>query len=147
MARALAIIVIIPTVYAFAVPPLLGTALGHAHTGPLAGSQVYRFPFWIIAWGLILWQGTWMRKAVHDRIFDDMAVTTVAAAGILLGVKFVTWFIFEPANTCTVPMDQVTVNNIRDVCNVLSFVTMIDVLAAVIAVVLGFVGALANRFG
>lgn len=146
MARALAIIVIIPAVYAFAVPPLLGTAFGHAHTGPIAGNQIYRWLYWVIAWGLILWQGSWMRQAVHDRIFDDMAITAVIAIGILLGVKFVTWFVFNPVIGCTLPPEQITVENVAQVCSPVSFITIVDVLAAVVGVILSIVGALANRF-
>lgn len=145
IARALAIIVIIPAVYAFATPPLLGTALGHAHTGSIAGNFFYRFVFWGIAWGLILWQGSWMRQAVHDRIVDDMALTGAIAAAFLIGVKFATWFIFQPAVGCSLPPEQITAANIGEVCRLLPFVEMFDVLSAIVSVVLSFIGALTNR--
>jgi len=144
MARVLAIIVIIPAVYAFAVPPLLGMALSYNHPGPIAGSQIYRWLFWGMAWGLILWQGSWMRQGGGDRILDDMAVTGFIAALILLGVKIVTWFVYQPAIECTVPWEQVI--DVYTQCTAIGPITIIDLLAAAVSLVLSFIGALANRF-
>ena len=145
--RALAIIVLIPAAYAFAVPPILGTALNYLDTGPIAGNIIYRLVFWGIAFALILWQGSWMRQVVQAQILDDMALTGTVATFILIGVKFAVWFIYKPVINCTIPVAQVTVDNFMTACTRINFLDMTDVIAAVAAIVLSFIGALANRFG
>lgn len=128
---ALLVIVLVPTIYAFAVPPLAGMALNMPSTGPIAGNDIYRWGFWGLAWGMIIWRGAWMARVVHERIVDDMLVTSAAAAAILLGVKFLIWVFYAPVNA----------NN-----ELISFITPIDTLAAVVALGIAWLGARANRY-
>lgn len=130
--RVVLIIALIPTIYAFAVPPALGLALGLPKTGPIAGNEIYRWLYWALAWGLMVWQGAWMLRVVgHDRIIDDMLVVSAVVGIILVIVKFVVWIVYEPTNAAG---------------NNLFALTFIDVAGVIVLFLIGLVGARVNRF-
>lgn len=97
--KAVGIIIGITVVYAFLVPVVATLALKLGHTGYVSGNEIYRWLYWIIAWVLTIWQGSYMLRKVHDQIIDDMLVTAVVAALLLLVVKFVVWIVYEPINS------------------------------------------------
>jgi len=129
--RALLIIALVPIVFAFAVPPLAGLALGLPKTGPIAGNEIYRWLYWVLAWGLIIWQGAWMLRIVgHDHIIDDMLVVSAIAGVTLVIVKFVVWFIYQPTNA--------------DGGNQFAL-TYVDVAGVIVLFLVALIGARVNR--
>ena len=78
--------------------PLAGAlAVGPWDTLKISGSEIYRFAYWAIAWGLTIWQGQWMLNEVgHDKIIDDMLVTAAIVAVALIIIKFIVWIAYQP---------------------------------------------------
>lgn len=130
--RASAFIVGITALYAFVVPVAGAFAVAEWDTLILSGNEIYRWLFWIIAWGITVWQGSWMLNEVHDRIIDDMLVTSVVAAIALLIVKFIIWIVYWP-------MDAETLVRYGPI-------TPIDAGGALMLVVVALIAARANRF-
>lgn len=117
--------------------PFLGALAGEFGLLPIdtlivSGNVIYRFLYWAIAWGLLVWQGNWMLEMVHERIIDDMLVTSALIIVALLIVKFLVWLLYEPITVAT-GEPQVAVN-------------FIDVFGALTTFLVGFVAARANRF-
>lgn len=127
IARAAGIIVGGTTLFGFATPAIVTLVFNPAssHTGPAAGSIIFTWAFWGVAWALTVWQGAWMLREVgHDRILDDMLVLAVVAAVLLLIVKIMVSLIYEAERVFT----------------------GFDVGGALILLVVAFIGARANRF-
>nr|MBN1228434.1 hypothetical protein [Anaerolineae bacterium] len=131
IARVTGIIVVVTGIIGFAVPALLTIALKLGHTGTVSGHEVFRFGYWAVAWGLTVWQGSWMLRRVHERIIDDMMVVAVLAAVLLLIVKFVIALVYEPTNRAG---------------ELLPLVTSIDVGGALMLILVAFIGARVNKY-
>ena len=133
--RATAFIVGIPAVVGLVVPVVGAVAMPSLNTLNISGHEIYNLGFWIIAWGITVWQGSQMLKRVHDRIIDDMLVTAIIAAVGLLIVKVVIWFLYEP-----------TRYDATGEATILPLITAIDAGAALVLVVVALIGARANRY-
>lgn len=97
--RACGIIAGISAAYALIVPIAGAFIDGNANTWTtqtVAGHEIYQWVFWALAWGLTVWQGAWMIRHVHERIIDDMLVTSVLCAIVLMIVRFIVWAIYAP---------------------------------------------------
>lgn len=129
--RVSGIIVGVSAAYGLIVPVAGALAVTEWDTLKVSGNEIYRWLYWAIAWGLTVWQGSWMRKAVHDRIIDDMIVVAVITAIALIIVKVIIWFIYEPVNSAGTTLLPIT---------------SIDAGGALIMVVVAFIGAGTNRF-
>lgn len=133
IARATSIIIGITALFGL-ITPVVGAFIdgnGPIDTGVVSGSQIYRWLFWTIAWALTIWQASWMIRHVGDRIIDDMLVTSILAAIVLIIVKFIVWLIFEP----TGPDGQQLLP-----------ITAIDAAGGLMLVVMALVGARINRY-
>ncbi len=128
---AIAVIVGVTAVLGFLVPAVLTLALGLGHTGRVAGNDAYRWGFWAVAWILTIWQGAVMLRKVHDRIVDDMLVTSIVAAVVLFLVKIVITLVYEP---------------ISGRGTLLPIVSSLDTGGALILVLVALIGARVNRF-
>ncbi|MBN1431037.1 MAG: hypothetical protein JXB07_21895 [Anaerolineae bacterium] len=122
--RVTGIVVGVPTVLGFVIPPALTLAFGDDHTGTVAGHEIFQWAFWIIAWGLTVWQGSWMLRRVGDKIIDDMLVMSMIASVILFIVKVIIAIAYEPDD----------------------IVTGIDAGGALMLIVVAMVGARVNKF-
>ncbi|HEC24264.1 MAG TPA: hypothetical protein ENI95_15255 [Chloroflexi bacterium] len=131
IARASAIIVGVVTAFALIVPVAGALAVGPWDTLKISGSEIYNWAYWAIAWALTIWQGAWMIRRVHERIIDDMLVTSVIAAIALIVVKFVVWILYEPVN---------------EEGQRLFAVTAIDAGGALMLIVVALIGARINRY-
>lgn len=129
--RACLIIVGGTALVGFAVPPALTLALGLTHTGHIAGNDFFRFGFWAVSWVLTIWQGSSMLKRVSDQIIDDMLVTAVIVAFVLMFVKVAVALIYEPLNG----QDEL-----------LPVVTALDTGGALVLIVVALIAARVNRF-
>ena len=133
IARVTAIIVVATTLYAFIVP-VLG-ALAFANSGidipNVAGNEFYRWIYWMLAWGLTVWQGSWMIQHVHERIIDDMLVTAMVTAVLLVIVKIMVAFFYLP---------------IDSELHVLPVLTPIDTGGALMLIVVALISARTNRY-
>jgi hypothetical protein len=129
--RAAAIIIGGAAIFGLVVPVVGALAVGPWDTLKVSGNEIYRWAYWAIAWALTIWQGSWMIRHVHERIIDDMIVTSVVAAIVLMIVKFIVWIAYEPLNS----------EGAR-----LFAVTSIDVGGALMLVVVALVGARINRY-
>lgn len=129
--RASGIVIAIAAAYAFIVPVAGALAMESWDTLIVSGHEIYRWLFWGLAWGLVVWQGNWMLNAVHDRVIDDMLVVGAVTALALLVVKVVVWFVFWPTNGAG---------------ERLLFITPLDVAGALMTFVAAFIAARANQF-
>lgn len=119
------------TVFAFAVPPAGALVVDRWDTLTITGSEIYRWLFWVIAWGMIFIQGSWMLKHVHEAIVNDLLVITVLVDIALFIVKFAVWFLFWPT----------AADGTR-----LFAITGIDAFGAVGAIIIAFVAARVNQY-
>lgn len=129
--QATAIIVGVTAVIGFVVPIVGTLALDLNNTGRVSGNQIYRWGYWAVSWALTIWQGAWMVRKVHERIIDDMLVTSVIAAVVLFIIKIIIAFVYEPVG--------------RD-GQLLSVVTSVDAGGALILVMVALIGARTNRY-
>lgn len=129
--RAVAVVIIGSALVGFIVPPALTVAFQYGHTGVVAGSDWFRWGFWAVAWALTIWQGAWMRRAVGDRIWDDMVVVAVIVGALLLAMKVVIALVYEPLN---------------EAGELMPIITALDTFAALILLIVAIIGAGANRF-
>jgi len=120
-----------PAVIGLVIPPLATLALGLYNTGTVAGNEIYRWLFWAIAWGLVIWQGSWMLRRVGDKIIDDMLVMSMMAAVALIIVKIVIAIAYVPIDANRQP---------------LPIVTFIDTGGALVLIVVALIAARTNRF-
>ncbi len=128
---AAAIIVGVTAALGLIVPAVLTLGLGLGHTGRVAGHDAYRWGFWAVAWALTIWQGAVMLRKVHERIVDDMLVTSIIAAVALFLVKMVIGLVYEPLSGRG---------------TLLPIVTSLDTGGALILVLVALIGARVNRF-
>jgi hypothetical protein len=129
--RASLIIVGVTAVFGLIVPALGAVAVAGWDTLKVSGNEIYRWAYWAVAWGLTVWQGAWMIRQVHERIIDDMLVTSVIAAVFLIIVKFIVWIFYEP---------------IGSEGQRLFAITGIDAGGALMLIVVAMIGARANRY-
>ncbi len=129
--RGTAIIVGVTAAVGFIVPIVATLALGLVNTGRVSGNEIYRWGYWVIAWGMTFWLGSQMIKKVSDRIIDDMLAASVVIALLLLVLKFVVWIVFEPVDA-----DGKS----------LFAITGIDVFGAIGMVLVGLIAARINRY-
>ena len=120
-----------PAVVGFVIPPVATLAFGLYNTGIVAGNEIYQWFFWVVAWALTFWQGSWMLRRVGDKIIDDMLVVSMIAAVILLIIKIVIGIAYMPISS-----DGQTV----------SLVTGIDAGGALMLVVVALIGARINKY-
>lgn len=85
----------------FAVPLIATPLLKLYNTGVVAGNEIYIISFWLVAWALTVVQGVWMLKHVGDKIIDDMLVTAIICALVLVVVRFIIWIVYEPPSPFT----------------------------------------------
>lgn len=78
------------------VPPAATMAFGLYDTGIAADNEIYQWAYWAVAWGLTIWQGSWMLRRVGDKIIDDMLVMSIIAAAILTLLKIIINLIYVP---------------------------------------------------
>jgi hypothetical protein len=133
IARATGIVVGITTAYALIIP-IVGAFIdgnGPLTTSTISGHEIYRWLYWGLAWGLIIWQASWMIRNVGDRIIDDMLVTSVFVAITLLIVKVITSIIYAPVDS--------------DGQN-LFLIGGIDAAGALMVFVVALIGARINRY-
>jgi hypothetical protein len=78
------------------VPPVATMAFKLYNTGIVADNEIYQVAYWVVAWGLTVWQGSWMLRRVGDKIIDDMLVMSIIAAPILVVLKIVINLIYMP---------------------------------------------------
>lgn len=137
--RAVAVIVAITAVIGFVVP-VIGAIIdgdGPMDTGNISGHEIYIWGFWIVAWALVVVQGSWMLKNVHDRIIDDMLATSMIAAVGLIIVRVIISLIYAPRNNWL--PDPVANDYV-------SILTGIDAGAALMLIVVGLVAARVNKY-
>lgn len=135
--RAIAVIIGVIAVLGFIVP-VIGAVVdgdGPLDTGNISGHEIYRWGYWVIAWGLVILQGSWMLRNVHERIIDDMLVTSVVAAVLLVIVRIIISLVYE-SRTNWLPAPQ----------NDRVLLTFVDAAGAMMMVVVGFIGARVNRY-
>ncbi len=125
------IIIGVTVVFGFAVPVLGAVAVAGWDTLKVSGNEIYRWAYWAIAWALTIWQGSWMLREVHERIIDDMLVTSVIAAVVLVIFKVIIWFVYEPIGSEGQPLFPIT---------------GIDAGGALMLIVVAMIGARANRY-
>jgi hypothetical protein len=128
---AVALIVGITTAVGFAVPAGLTLALKLGHTGIVAGSDLFRWGFWVVAWLLTFWQGMTMLRTIHDAIVDDMVVTAGIAALLLMIVRMFISLVYEPMNGQG---------------ELLPVITALDTGGALMMVVVALISARINRY-
>ena len=129
--RASAIIIAGTAAFGFIVPVVITVAFKLGNTGPVSGHVAFTWGYWAVAWGLTVWQGAWMLREVHERIIDDMLVTSILVALVLLIVKIVIALVFEPINS---------EGDLRPIF------TAFDAGGALILLVVALIGARANRY-
>ncbi|MBN1313581.1 MAG: hypothetical protein JXB30_19405 [Anaerolineae bacterium] len=129
--RVTAIVVGVPAVVGLAIPPIVTLAFGLYDTGIAAGNEIYRWFFWVIAWGLVIWQGSWMLRRVGDKIIDDMLVMSMIAAVLLIIVRAIISIAYVPINSNGQP---------------LPIITAIDAGGALMLIVVALIGARTNKF-
>jgi hypothetical protein len=102
----------------------------------VSGHVVYRFLVWAIAWGVTFVMGQRMINEVHERIIDDMLVTSGLAALMLLILKVVVWLVYEPTiYDVNTPQGEL-----------LPIVNAVDVGGALLLVVVGLIAARVNQY-
>jgi hypothetical protein len=137
--RAAAFIVIITGAFGLIVPVAGALAVGPWDTLKISGSEIYRFAYWAIAWGLTIWQGQSMLNRVgHDKIIDDMLVTAAIVAVALILIKFVIWIAYQPIN-----YDPATYNPAN--LDYQFAITAIDAGGALLLIVVALIGARINQ--
>lgn len=94
--RVVGIIVGITALVGFVIPPVATLALRLGNTGFAAGNVIYQWFFWLVAWGLTIWQGSWMLRRVGDKIIDDMLVVAMIAAAALVIIKVIIAIAYQP---------------------------------------------------
>jgi hypothetical protein len=87
--RVVGIVVAGPVALGLIVPPIATLALKLYTTGIAADNEIYQWAYWVVAWGLTIWQGSWMLRRVGDKIIDDMLVMSMIAAPILVVLKMI----------------------------------------------------------
>jgi hypothetical protein len=97
----------------------------------ISGNEIYRWGYWAIAWGMLVWQGNWMLRVVGDKIIDDMLVIGILVALVLSIIKVVIWIIYQPQ-----AMDGTFIDPF----------TTIDAGGALLCIVVALVAARANRY-
>jgi hypothetical protein len=97
--RAVALIAGITAAVGFIIPAAVTPVFRLYHTGRVAGHDLYRWGFWVVAWALTFWQASSMLRRVHDAIIDDMALAAVVSGVVLLVVKAVITLVYEPTNS------------------------------------------------
>jgi hypothetical protein len=97
----------------------------------ISGNEIYRWGYWAIAWGMLVWQGNWMLRTVGDKIIDDMLVTGILVAFSLSIIKVVIWLIYQPQSADGTFIDPFTT---------------IDAGGALLCVVVALIAARANRY-
>ena len=137
--RAAAFIVVITGAFGLIVPVAGALAVGPWDTLKISGSEIYRFAYWAIAWGLTIWQGQWMLNEVgHDKIINDMLVTAAIVAVVLVVIKFIVWIVYQPIN-----YDPATYNPAN--LDYQFAITAIDAGGALLLVVVALIGARINQ--
>lgn len=134
--RVSGIIIAGPLIIGFLIPFLLALAL-NVPVRVSSANEIYRWAYWLVAWGLTVWQGAWMLREVHDRIIDDMLVTAAITGVVLLIIRVIISLVFDPRP------DYVDPNNLGDP---LPLITAIDAGGALIMAVVGLVGARVNKY-
>jgi len=129
--RVVGIIVGGAAVFGLAVPPLVTLAFGLVNTGIAAGNEIFQWLFWIVAWGLTIWQGAWMLRRVGDKIIDDMLVVSLIAAPTLVVIKMIIALVYQPVNSDG---------------QLLTILTAIDAGGALMLIVVALVGARVNKY-
>ena len=129
--RASAIIVAGAAAFGLIVPVVGALAVESWNTQNISGHEIYRWVYWAIAWGLTIWQGAWMLREVHERIIDDMLVTSVIVAVVLLVVKVIIALIYWPIDSDG---------------NSIFLITAIDAGGALMLVIVALVGARVNKY-
>lgn len=129
--RVVGIIVGGTAVFGLAVPPLVTLAFGLVNTGITAGNEIFQWLFWIVAWGLTIWQGAWMLRRVGDKIIDDMLVVSLIAAPTLVVIKMIIALAYQPVNSDG---------------QLLTILTAIDAGGALMLIVVALVGARVNKY-
>ncbi len=114
--------------YSIIVPIGATLALKLVDTGRVAGHEFFRWGFWGLAWALIVWQGSWMLKHVHERIIDDMLVTGALTAVVLLITIIVVALVYGSKE------------------NPVALITAIDAGGALMLFVVALVAARINRY-
>jgi len=120
-----------PAVFGLVIPLAVTPLFKLYNTGVVAGNEIYQWFFWIIAWGLTIWQGSWMLRRVGDKIIDDMLVMSMIAAVALIIVKIIISIAYVPINSTGAG---------------LPIVTAIDAGGALMLIVVALVGARINRY-
>jgi hypothetical protein len=118
-------------IYGFVIPLVITLAFGLYNTGIVAGNEIYLWVFWAIAWGLTIWQGSWMLRRVGDKIIDDMLVMSMIVAVILIIVRIIISIAYAPVDS-----------NGND----LTLLTGIDAGGALMLIVVALVGARVNKY-
>ena len=129
--RVSGIIIGVTAAFGLIVPVVGALARESWNTQNLSGNEIYRWVYWAIAWALTVWQGSWMLREVHDRIIDDMLITSVLAGVILLIVKIVINILYWPISS-----DGDT----------LPLITAIDAGGALMLIVVALIGARINKY-
>jgi hypothetical protein len=80
----------------FIIPPAATLAFKLYNTGTVADNEIYQAAYWVVAWALTIWQGSWMLRRVGDKIIDDMLVMSIIAAPVLVVIKIVINLIYVP---------------------------------------------------
>jgi len=122
--RVVGIIVAGAAAVGFIIPPVATLALGLYNTGIAADNELYQAAYWIVAWGLTIWQGAWMLRRVGDKIIDDMLVMSIIAAPILIVLKMIINLVYASSE----------------------IITAIDAGGALLLVAVALVGARINRY-
>ncbi len=131
IARSVAIIVGVSAVVGFGVPPGITLAFGLYNTGRIAGNEIFNWAFWVVAWALVFVQGAYFLSHVGPKIVDDMLVVAIISAFLLVVVKFIVAFVYQPvtADGQFVPL-----------------ITGIDVGGALMLVLVALIAARMNRY-
>jgi hypothetical protein len=94
--RVVGIVVAGAAAVGFIVPPVATLAFKLYNTGVAADNEIYQVVYWVVAWGLTIWQGSWMLRRVGDKIIDDMLVMSIIAAPTLMLLKIIINLIYVP---------------------------------------------------
>ncbi len=129
--RVVAIVVGGAAIIGFVVPPVATLAFKLYHTGIVAGNEIYQWAYWVVAWALTIWQGSWMLRRVGDKIIDDMLVMSMIAAPTLVVIKLVIAFVYQPLGSDGQP---------------LAILSFIDAAGALVLIVVALVGARINKY-
>jgi hypothetical protein len=115
----------------FVAPLAITPAFKLYNTGIVAGNEIYQWAYWVVAWGLTIWQGAWMLRRVGDKIIDDMLVVSLIAAPVLVVIKLIIALAYLPVGSEGQP---------------LTILTGIDAGGALMLIVIALVAARINKY-